>query len=57
MESILIKQSDDYNETVQSIKKEILESKILNEGDRIVIIAPMPFLQSESANMIQVTQL
>ncbi len=57
VESILIKQSDDYNETVQSIKKEILESKILNEGDRIVIIAPMPFLQSESANMLQVTQL
>lgn len=57
VESILIKQSDDYNETTHSIKKEILESKILNEGDRIVIIAPMPFLQSESANMIQVTQL
>ncbi len=57
VESILIKQSIDYQETTQSIKKEILESKILNEGDRIVIIAPMPFLQSESANMIQVTQL
>lgn len=57
VESILIKQSIDYHETTQSIKKEILESKILSEGDRIVIIAPMPFLQSESANMIQVTQL
>ncbi len=57
VESILIKENIDYHVTVQLIKQKILETKILEEGERIVIIAPMPFLQSESANMIQVTQL
>lgn len=57
VESVIINKSDDYHETARSIKEKILETDILNEGDRIVIIAPMPFSQSESANMIQVTKI
>lgn len=57
VESIIINKSDDYHETAGFIKDKILENEILKEGDRVVIIAPMPFSQSESANMIQVTSI
>lgn len=57
VESILINKSNDFDETAKAIKEKILESDILNDGDRIVIIAPMPFSQSESANTIQVTKI
>jgi pyruvate kinase len=57
VESILIEQSNDYQETAVRIKESILKNNILEEGDRIVIIAPIPFSHSESANTIQVTQI
>lgn len=57
VESILIKQENDYHETVKMIKEKIIANDILKPNDRIVIIAPMPFSQTESANMIQVTQI
>jgi len=57
VESILIKKNDDYQETVKLINEKIIASEILNERDRVVIIAPMPFSESESANSIQVTQI
>jgi len=57
VESILINKSNDYQETARAIKENIISNEILNEGDRIVIIFPMPFSQSESANAIQVSQI
>lgn len=57
VESILINKSSDFQSTALSIKNKIFESRILEEGDRIVIIAPIPFSDSESANTIQVTQI
>ncbi|MDQ3019261.1 MAG: pyruvate kinase [Bacteroidota bacterium] len=57
VESILIKKSDSYNETVEVINRKIISNEILTKSDRVVIIAPMPFSQSESANMIQVTEV
>lgn len=55
VESILIKKSESYKETIDIINNKILQNEILGISDRVVIIAPMPFSQSESANMIQVT--
>ena len=55
VESILIKQSGSYKHTVEMINEKIISNEILEKSERIVIIAPMPFSQSESANMIQVT--
>jgi pyruvate kinase len=57
VESILIDESDSYDHTAEMIEKKIIENEILFKGDRIVIIAPMPFSQSDSANMIQVTEI
>lgn len=57
VESILIIETPDYQETFLMIREKILTNNILKLNDRIVVIAPMPFLQSESANMIQVTQI
>lgn len=55
VESILIKKCDGFNETFELINQQVLENDILKKYDRVVVIAPMPFSQSESANMIQVT--
>lgn len=57
VESILIKQNMDYNKTVVLIKNKIISENILKKHDRIVIIASMPFSQSESANAIQVSEI
>jgi pyruvate kinase len=57
VESILIQKNSDYNETVKMITEKIISNEILDENDRIVIISPMPFSASESANAIQVTQI
>lgn len=57
VESIFIKRSKDLKQTTDMIFEKILENKILKKGDRIVIISPMPFSHSDSANMIQVTQI
>ncbi len=57
VESIKIDKSPDYNETVKMIRECIIENNILSKDDRVVLIAPMPFSESESANMIQVTQV
>lgn len=57
VESILITENDDYNETFDMIRDKIIAAEILNIDDRVVVISPMPFLQSESANMIQVTKV
>lgn len=57
VESIHINESSEFNQTALAIKEKILENNILNEGDRIVIIAPIPFSNSESANTIQVTKI
>lgn len=57
VESIYVRRSRSFKETTEMIFKTILSNKILEKGDRIVIIAPMPFSNSESANMIQVTQI
>lgn len=57
VESILIKQNTDYNKTVVLIKNKIISENILKKHDRIVIIASMPFSQSESANAIQVSEI
>ncbi len=55
VESILITEKSEYTATLEFIREKIISKNILNKSDRIVIIAPMPFDQSESANMIQVT--
>ncbi len=57
VESILIKKSKDYDDTISMIREKIVSSEILNISDRVVFIASMPFSESESANMIQVTQV
>lgn len=57
VESILIKESDEFHQTVEMIKAKIIENNILNESDRVVFISPMPFSQTESANMIQVARI
>jgi len=57
VESILIKQNLDYHKTVALIKSKIISDNILKKHDRIVIIASMPFSQSESANAIQVSEI
>ncbi|MBK8551449.1 MAG: pyruvate kinase [Ignavibacteria bacterium] len=57
VESILITKSESYNETIEIINDKILRDEILERSDRVVIIAPMPFSQSESANTIQVTMI
>lgn len=57
VESILIEKSPKFGKTVDMIKEKILSSEILKESDRVVIISPMPFSDTESANMIQVTQI
>lgn len=57
VESIKIEKSEDYNETVKMIRECILSNNILKKSDRVVLIAPMPFSESESANMIQVTEV
>lgn len=57
VESILIKQNLDYQRTVALIKSKIISDNILKKHDRIVIIASMPFSQTESANAIQVSEI
>ena len=57
VESIKIEKNLDYNTTFAMIRESILKYNILNKSDRIVLIAPMPFSDSESANMIQVTEV
>ncbi|MCB0726874.1 MAG: pyruvate kinase [Ignavibacteriae bacterium] len=57
VESIKIEKNLDYNATFAMIRESILKYNILNKSDRIVLIAPMPFSDSESANMIQVTEV
>jgi pyruvate kinase len=57
VESILIKKVKGYNTTISMIREKIISSNILNVSDRVVFIAPMPFSESESANMIQVTEV
>lgn len=57
VESILINKSRNINEIGKQIRQKILQNKVLKLKDRIVIIAPMPFSDSESANMIQVSNV
>lgn len=57
VESIMIEKNPDYNLTFTMIRESILKYNILNKSDRVVLIAPMPFSDSESANMIQVTEV
>ncbi|MEO8665970.1 MAG: pyruvate kinase [Ignavibacteria bacterium] len=57
VESILIEKRNRYRETVEMIDEQIVSNNILNKSDRVVFIAPMPFSDTESANMIQVTQI
>lgn len=57
VESILIEQSSSYNETVKMISEKIIANNVLEPSERVVIISPMPFSKSDSANMIQVTQV
>lgn len=57
VESFLINRSRNIIEIANQIRQRILQSKILKENDRIVIIAPMPYSDSESANMIQVSHI
>lgn len=57
VESIYVKRSNSLSETKKMIYETILRNKILEKGDRIILIAPMPFSHSDSANTIQVTQI
>lgn len=57
IESLLITKSGNINETAKLIKQKILDHKILKPKTRIVIIAALPFSDSESANMIQVSHV
>lgn len=57
VESFLINRSRNIIEIANQIRQRILQNKILKENDRIVIIAPMPYSDSESANMIQVSHI
>ncbi|MFZ1322428.1 MAG: pyruvate kinase [Ignavibacteria bacterium] len=57
VESIFVRKSNSLRETKRMIFEIILKNKILNKGDRIILIAPMPFSYSDSANTIQVTQI
>lgn len=57
VESIKIDKSPDFTETVKKIRECIINNNILKKGDRIVMIAPIPFSESESANTIQVTEV
>ncbi len=57
VESILIKKSKSYKETISMINEKIISNDILGKSERIVIIAPIPFSQSESANTIQVAMI
>jgi len=57
VESIIINKSSDILDTTRQMRNKILNNKILKKNDRIVIIAPMPFSESESANMIHVTRI
>jgi pyruvate kinase len=55
--SIVINKSESFYETLTIIREKLLSLGIMESGDRVVVISPMPFTDSESANMIQVTQI
>jgi len=57
VESILISESKSFIEISEMIRTKIIENNILNLGDRVVFISTMPFVKSESANMIQVEKI
>lgn len=57
VESILMTRDADYNKVVSGIREKIINFNILNKGDRIVIVSSLPLSETESANMIQVSQV
>ncbi|MDQ3194349.1 MAG: pyruvate kinase [Bacteroidota bacterium] len=57
VESILITKEKSYRETVDMINEKVVSGNILQKSERVVFIAPMPFSDTESANMIQVTEI
>jgi pyruvate kinase len=57
VESILINDSEDIMETIQSIREKLKSSELLFSGDRVVFISSMPFSKVDSANMIQVAKV
>jgi pyruvate kinase len=57
VESILIQRSERYGDTIDAIKEKIVANNILNKGDRVVIVASIPFDNPEVANMINVSEI
>lgn len=57
VESIKIQRTPRYGDTMDLIKEKIVSNNILNKGDRIVIVASIPFDNPEVANMINVSEI
>jgi pyruvate kinase len=55
--SIVINKSESFYDTLTMIREKLLSLGMMESGDRVVVVSPMPFTDSESANMIQVTQI
>ncbi len=53
----MITKEKSYRETVDMINEKVVSGNILQKSERVVFIAPMPFSDTESANMIQVTEI
>lgn len=57
VESIMIERTPRYGETMDIIKEKIISNNILTKGDRIVVVASIPFDNPEVANMINVSEI
>lgn len=57
VESIMIQRTDRYGDTMDAIREKIIKNNILNKGDRIVVVASIPFDNPEVANMIHVSEI
>ena len=61
VESLLIKKDEDgreeYNAVLHQIREKIRDHKILNAGDRVIIVSSLPLAEGESANNISVSAI
>ncbi len=57
VESVIIEESDSIYDTLEMVRDRLKSSGIMNTGDRVVVISSIPFSNTESANMIHVSEI
>ena len=57
VESIIIEKSESLYETLNMVREKLKSTDLMKTDDRIVVISTIPFSDTESANMIHVSQI